>query len=669
MTAASKALLMLAALLIVATGVLLFVQSSDAPVMPPATIDTPEAPRTAPAEEPTQITPVREPEASSRTTAREVLRGTGGNEAQGFRAIVLDPLKTPVEGADVYLMPGTGANILQTMQLLQSGASLPPLAKAQTDRNGAFALGLAHFEEGKSYELRVVTTRFAEHRLPNLRLHAEEWYDLGTIDLSRGAIVSGRVTIAGSSGMPVAGARVSFRNAQGFPDLTPTPGREMGLTVEADANGNYRCESVPAGSMHVSAVAPGYARFEQQNVQVHADQPTELHFELSPGLSIAGIVIDGSGVPVPEVKLNATAISSKTPGIAEARSGPDGRFEILGLLEGPYIVNAVAPSHVKSEVKPVHAGETELRVVLERQGSARIQVWGKDGRLLTAYTLTLKRYMAGQEHFGNLLRDPIPAKPDRDGVTTVEGLDAESYVFQVEAPQHAMAFSDPFQVVLGGDPPTVIVRLDEGGILEGIVTDVGGQPLAGVAVSTMPNDYDENPFTVMFGAMMPVKVTRKTLQTDARGYYRFNLLNPGMYQLKFAHAQYIETFLKHQVVQTGQTTTVPSVTMTPGTVLTGQVLVDGKPGGQVKVNVSAVVEPNPAGQPAPSFGFSCEAFTDPEGKFLMPKRLPPGRYQVTAMRQALENPLFGIVDVMKTKQEFLVGSQTTQNVTIQITSQ
>ncbi len=84
--------------------------------------------------------------------------------------------------------------------------------------------------------------------------------------------------------------------------------------------------------------------------------------------------------------------------------------------------------------------------------------------------------------------------------------------------------------------------------------------------------------------------------------------------------------------------------------LLGSVMVDGAPSGQIKVQVSAVQE---EGAEKPNL-FSATAVSDQEGRFVVPKRLPPGRYTVSAGRQA--NPFQMVVDYQQTKQEFTVGA-------------
>lgn len=604
--------------------------------------------------------------ARPRRVAIERRTPSGADLPQGVKGRVVAPTGAPVAGAEVYLMEGMGTDIFRMLRMAQRGVIIPPVAATKTDANGAFALGVAEPDPEKTYEIRVVTDRYVEHKVPGVRILANQWWDAGRLQLARGATVHGRVTVAGTSGMPVPDAEVVVQQNTGFPSVTPTPGRERGLVAKVDRTGSYRIENVPAGVVNIYAVAPGYAKRELQNTTIDANADNEINFELSQGLSIAGVVVDAAGQPIPNAKVEALAISSKTPVTADTLSGPDGAFELIGLMQGPYMITVAAPGYVRKEEKPVEAGERALELILEKQSGARLRVFGKDGRLLRNYTLTLKTYFKEQEFYGNTDIPPQPARPDREGVTTVEGLDPGQYVFQVEAKGHAKAFSQPFTVAVGAEPPLVEVHMNEGGVIEGVVMSANGTPLPGVTVETLPNHLDDNPFTRMFGAIIPYKITRKSTTTDAQGRYRFALLNPGKYQLKFTHPEHYDVYQKGHEVRVGQVTRVPPLTMYPGTIVGGTVRVDGKPAGQVKVTFSQVTDPD---KPAPG-AFNAEAITDNQGRYVLPKRVPPGRYQVMAARQTLESPLLQIADFAKTKKEItILRGQKRFQLDIQISSQ
>ena len=609
-------------------------------------------PTTSPDNQPTEISSQSK---QKPTPERVALKhnDAGSDLPQGVEGVVVDPAGKPIAGTPVFLMEASHTNLFRMLKQANQGVIIPPIATGTTDRNGEFALGLRVPDPDKTLEIRVISDRFVESKIPGLLIQPKQWYNAGRIQMQRGMMVAGHVTIEGSTGLPVPNAVVQLKSNTGFPEISPTPGREYGLSAKVDHTGYFRVENAPSGIVTISAVAPGYARIEKVNTAIAESSENIINFELPKGLAIAGVVIDADGAPVANAKVEASAISSKTPATGQTRSDRQGNFSIIGLVEGPYLMSAVAPGYVRKEERPVPAGQTNLELVLESQGGARIRVSGRNGALLRSYTLTLKSYFENQEQYGQTDIPPRQARPDRDGVTLVQGIDPGSYVFQVNAKGYAKSFSAPFSVTIGGDEPLVEVTMNEGGTIEGIVMDRSGKPLPGVTVVTLPNHLDENPFTKMFAGIIPFKVTRTSGKTDAQGAYRFTLLNPGTYQLKFAHADYYDVFKKGHAIQIGQTTTIPTLVMQRGTVISGIVRVDGKPAAQVKVTVSSAHNPD---LQMPTNGFNAEAITDNEGQFIFSKRIPPGRYQAMAARQTLENPLLQIADFAKTKQEFTLST-------------
>ncbi len=677
MNASAKTLLLVLLLALGGIGVYLALQKPPAPAPTDPAITQPTPTPTTPddVKDPTVPVEVAPARVETRTERTEVATRPDGRDApQGFHGRVLAPDRTILAGAPIYLVEGVGTtDLFRMMAMVQSGVIRPPLAVGETAADGTFRLGLSKYTEGAVYEFRVATEQYAELRLPNLRLTKPgEWFPLGDLVVQTGAVATGRVTAQGTGGAPIAGATITFKNATGFPDLSPTPGREGGISTTTDASGFYRATNVPVGMTHIAAVAPNYARAELTNVAIGMEGANDHSFELAKGVSVAGLCMDADGKPVSGAKLTALAISSKTPGTAEARSRADGRFEILGLVDGPYILTYAAEGFVKGEIKPVQAGDQDVQVVLERLGTAKVQVFGKDNRLLTNYELTLKAYhdQGGQVQYGNTEVAPVRARPDKDGITTVAGIaptDRNSYSFLVQAAGHAMSFTDPFDVKIGVEPPLLIVRMNEGGVLEGVVTDENNKGLAGVTVTTMPNEFDDNPFTKMFLGMMPVKITRTQVVTDDQGRYRIALLNPGDYQLSFTHASYFDVFQKNHRVETGRTTTVPPLQMQPGTVVAGTVTVDGAPTGQIKVTIASAPPaaemplPVPGGAPAAApqgaSVFHAEGFTDAQGQFTFPRRVPPGRYVIRAMRQSANTAdiFSSMIDSLRTQQNVDVG--------------
>ncbi|MEZ5963743.1 MAG: carboxypeptidase-like regulatory domain-containing protein [Planctomycetota bacterium] len=673
----TRLLLLLVALLAVGGGVwMLMSDQTPAPVSSEPVAHNPAEQYAQPAQ-PLEARDAAPEAASSMILQRNevVLDNSNRTSPQGVRGRVLSPTGVPTKGCSVFLVESsTGADLFRMMQMAQKGITLPPIASIKTDDKGTFALGLEACDPNKALEIRVVSDTYADFTYPGVRLQPNDWYDAGDIKLLPGLTLQGQVTVAGTNGMPIAEAEVSIRPASGAFDVSLIPGRERGIIIKTDAGGFYRATNVPAGLHNVAAVAPGYARLIHSNVTVNEQSENRLNFDLAQGLSIQGKVIDASGNGVARAKVMAVAMSSKTPVSADTFSDEGGNFEILGLLEGPYQLTAKAEGFVDANEKAIPAGSKGLELVVEKQGAVRLTVLGKNGQLVREYTVLVKKFFAGQPasgdgaqsqqvaaaglaepSYGNTMIPMQTVRNPKDGVALIEGLDPDTYALQINARGYAMAFSDPFTIAVDVDSPALTVVLNEGGVIAGQVVGAAMEPVAGVTVETRPNDLDDNPFTNMFASMIPSKVTRTQVQTDASGRFEIKLLNAGRYQLRFTHPEYVERFLKDNDVVVGQALNLQPTVLAVGTILTGTVRVSGKPTGQVKVSVSSKSDPN---SPLPrTAGFQCEAYTDAEGRYVMPKRLAPGLYEVMAAQQTLPNPLLQIVQFQRSKQEISVGSQ------------
>ena len=599
-----------------------------------------------------------------------VTERSGATFPQGVKGRVVDPAGAAVVRAKVYLMPGQSTNLIEMLRAAQSGVIYPPVARGETDAQGSFALGIERVDPTRSFEVRVVTDKYVDLLVSGLRIQENDWYDAGILKVESGIQVSGIVSVAGSTGLPVPGAEISVKiTGSPITAATPTPGREKGLVVKADQNGRYSIDNAPAGLVTMSAVAPNFARLERPGTNLEKANQNVVNFELQEGKIIDGVVLDPQRAPVAGAKVTAIAISSKTPVNEDARTQNDGRFEIIGLVDGPYQLTVTAQGFVTGTPVLTEAGTRGLEIMLEKQGMVRMQVYGKNGRLLSNYFVTIKTAYPNSDLYGNTEIPQKQVRNPKDGIGVVDGLNpppaASKYLLQIEAEGHAKAFSEQFTIVPGAEPPLLVVKMNEGGVLEGQVLGADGQPLPGVSVTTLPNNLDENPFTAMFQGVIPFNITRTSVGTNAEGKFRIALLNEGVYQLKLQHSGHFDAFLKDNQVQTGQTTSVPPIRLGRGTVVTGSVRVDGAPAGQVKVTLATVQDPAKPGMAA----FSAEAISDNDGKFTFAKRVPPGRYSVRAARQTLPNPILQMADYQKSQQEIEFGAgQDTFIVAVQFNS-
>ncbi len=632
--------------------------TGEVPVVPqdqqkPAPVRTADPATTTP---PDQRTAVTQPVESGR------------DYGQGLRGRLVDEFGRVVVGSDCYLFLGTNpSSMFEDMLLAQKGVVRPPVAATRSDEAGNFALGLREIPENRVFELRIVGAAHADHVQSSLTLFTGKWWEVGDIKLGAGLVVSGRV-VARQGGAPIAGATVQVKPVNQQLTIGPTPGREQGIEVLTAADGSFRIANAATGLVNVAAFGTGFARQEKLTQQIRADAENVFDFELDPGLAIAGVVTDAQGKPVASARYQVIAIAPKTPINVDGRTDREGRFEVHGLVEGPYQVIVNAEGFTKGEAKPVMAGEMDRHIVLEAQGAVRVKVVAKNGRLVERYSVWRKSWHEAQQMYGNMMTSSEVRVNPRDlenGWFRLTGWDPPGpYALEVRAPGFAMAYSTPFPITVGGEDPEVVVEVSEGGSIAGVVQGGDGSPLAGVGVRTVQNEWEENPISDMFGVMMPYKITLMTLQTDRSGAFKLERLTPGPYQLRFEHPDHSGLSMRDVVVTEGQRTDVGTIRLVQGTLVTGTVLLDGAPAPQIKVQVSSV--PDPTGQRKTMF--QTNVVSDERGCFTLPKRLPPGNYQASAGRQS--NPFLMVVDYQKTKQEFLVGVGVAEyRLQFQITSQ
>jgi hypothetical protein len=202
----------------------------------------------------------------------------------------------------------------------------------------------------------------------------------------------------------------------------------------------------------------------------------------------------------------------------------------------------------------------------------------------------------------------------------------------------------------------VELHMSAGGRIRGIVRDQSGGPLRGVVVQTRVNGLMENAIGIMLGSMIPKKITEMSVQTDAEGRYRFDVMAQGAYQLQFTHPDFCHEVRNDVIVEQGTTTEAPLVALIRGTLVTGTTMVDGVATGQIKVSI--LVAPSEPGNATPG-GFAAEAVSDNLGQYVISKRLPPGTYQIRATRNS-DNPFRSFADYQKTQRSFSVGLGQTQ---------
>jgi hypothetical protein len=604
---------------------------APAPSVPVATPPTTAAAKAVPA-----VATTAEQPAASRTEAPPV-RSTAALPAlpQGLRGLVVDGANRPLPGRAVYLVDSASNEPIALPLLRQQRDAFGPVASTETAEDGTFAVGLSVAQD-RLYELYVMSPAHATARLGGLRLLAGEWHDLGTITLTPGATVRGRVAVAGRDDLPVPGASVTVEIGAVFADaaLRALPGAGNGLVATTDNLGRYELQHVPSrGIVQISAVANGFAYLRKPNIELRLDQPVEVDFALLPGQTLAGTVSDDKGGPIVGARVEAWPMDAAGDPLV-GHSGADGRFTVLGLGVAKQRVRVAARGFDTQDQPDVEPGRSDVNFTLVPQSVVRVRVVTPRGETLRSYQLALRRSFDENDQIAGVA--DVPDQRVRlDGMTDFTELRCVPvgiFRCQVEADGWAKTLSEPFRNLRKPDETPqprlfeVVVTMTTGASLRGRVVDETGAPLAGAAVRTEAagNQPDHPLFRLLAGAL-PGKITAARTTTGTDGSFALSLLALADYQLVVEHDAACRGIVSDLHLDAPGERTLPPITLVTGALVSGRATVDGRIAGQIKV----VLTTPPALANAKD-ALRLETVTDAAGAWRMPRRVPPGTYELRA---------------------------------------
>jgi hypothetical protein len=483
----------------------------------------------------------------------------------------------------------------------------------------------------------VLSPAHATSRVGELRLLAEQWYDLGAITMTAGATVRGRVTVAGREDIPVPQATVTVEIGAAFADaaLRALPGSGPGLTATVDATGAYELRHVPSrGIVQIAAVAPGFARVLKTNIELSPDRPVVVDFGLPPGESVGGTVTTSDGRPIAGARVEAWPRASAGQALV-GYSDDRGAFQVLGLVTGAYRLRTSARGYEVHDEPDVQPGRQDVRITLHALSTVSVRVQTPAGAIVRSYRLGLRRFF--EEQGGQLAGVPnVPEQRVRlDGLTdaaTIHDVPPGRFVCQVETEGFAKSLSQPIDNLRepGAAPGPrhfdVVVTLTAGAVLRGIVQDDTGAPLAGATVQTQADGATpDSPFFQIVASAVPDRITAQRVTTGADGSFVLPQLALADYQLLVEHPEACRTFVPGLRLDREQERTLPPIRLVRGAIVAGRVTVAGRIAGQVKV-----VMTTPAAVAGGHDAIRLETVTDSTGAYRMPRRVPPGNYELRA---------------------------------------
>ena len=409
------------------------------------------------------------------------------------------------------------------------------------------------------------------------------------------------------------------------------------MTATTDANGDFEFPNAPAnGLISLNAMAPGFARITRRDIDMSAPGAIEVHFGLPLGLQVGGHVFDADdGQPIRGARLEAWPTTPNArPGIGHSRA--DGSFTIAGLLAQPHRLRITARGYQDAELADLAAGRSDLVVKLPPRATVAVRVTTPDGSVIRAFRLGLRRWFeTGDDRDGQIGR--VVEVPDQrarlaqnEDRFRLPGAPSGQFVVQVTAEGWAKTLSTPFTVAADSRDVTVDLSLTPGARLRGRVVDERQQPLANATVTTQVNGArPENPMWRMLQGVAPDRITALTVETDANGDFALERLAYGTYQLEIVHPDACRHLVTDLALDDTKGRDLGAIRLPSGALIFGRAMVNGRVPSQIKVVLASVADATAPAQPQGP-GIHIETVTDSTGAFALPRRVPPGEYEIKA---------------------------------------
>lgn len=349
-----------------------------------------------------------------------------------------------------------------------------------------------------SYELAVEAEGYAPQRLHGLTVDAAQTAAFGTVSLERGALVEG-VVVDGDD-RPVAGAIVlvhppSAAGARGDAAVRLAARGEGSRQAVSGSDGRFLVTGLtPGATADVTVRREGYAAQTLARIDVPPWEP--LRIVLEPSARVSGRVVDERGDAVPGAVVTVRAADAVLPVGMDGRlvdADASGAFELHDLAAGRLALAAMARGYLTSEAVlldlAARSSIDDVQLTVRRGASIEGRVVTPSGQPAMAARVSLR----GPLRPDQMLEREVAgfAQTDGEGRYRLEGVSP--------GPQTIAASQDGYQsalreVTVQPGPNQFDLRLGEGFSVGGRVTDAGGAPLAGVAVSLMtatPGARDE----------------------------------------------------------------------------------------------------------------------------------------------------------------------------------
>ena len=299
-----------------------------------------------------------------------------------------------------------------------------------------------------------------------------------TIDVAFAGAISGRVV--DQHGAPVPGVTVAFRN---------TKSEDVGIAATAD-DGSFRAATMTGGGQYRPVVARNLLSSAQLRPASGSDFPlitldngdsevtgVLLAVKLDQ-LSIAGKVVDSTGMAVPDARVIAvlvdgTGATAVPHGVQDpaATSDVDGQFSINELFAGTYALRARSPAGTEATLPGVTAGRSDAVIVLPSPGGIDVTTFGFK---------TPPQVSAAESG----TRDAPTLGTPQGNVYAIRNLSPGTYT--VTATTTNESASAVVQVTAGSTTSTTLTSSGSGVVAGRVIDFRSGRPVEGMTCRALP---------------------------------------------------------------------------------------------------------------------------------------------------------------------------------------
>jgi len=192
------------------------------------------------------------------------------------------------------------------------------------------------------------------------------------IQLGQGGMITGRVV--DGDGKPVAMAKVTTHDNEWSDDpftqaLGATyPTNATSATARTGADGKFMIQGLTPETYQITVNAQGFTEFMRRDLRVTEGQDTKVgDIKVGRGGMVRGTLFDASGKPFVGGTVQLRIADGEVPREYTTRSGSDGRFQVLNVTPGRYILTGMRSGGGEDSpfAQIADARNSEMRVTVE----------------------------------------------------------------------------------------------------------------------------------------------------------------------------------------------------------------------------------------------------------------------------------------------------------------